>query len=145
MSVRRGVQFVPIGIPTICWKTFPANTTKMLSVRNANILMMASSEYFFLESECSFAKYISSWPKTRYFYLQLPFLKMKEFRMILASLLFSLSWTIKTNITCFDCKDCRWNVRPIDIRLITQVECLLLLQKIVGQKSLLNGTLLVAS
>ena len=24
MSARRGAQSVPIGIPTICWKTFPA-------------------------------------------------------------------------------------------------------------------------
>ena len=28
MSARRGAQFVPIGIPIICWKTFPAKTTK---------------------------------------------------------------------------------------------------------------------
>ena len=26
-----------IGIPTICWKTFPAKTTKMLSTRNSSI------------------------------------------------------------------------------------------------------------
>ena len=31
MSARRGAQSVPIGIPTICLKTFPAKTTKMLS------------------------------------------------------------------------------------------------------------------
>ena len=91
MSARGGAQFVPIGIPTICWKTFPVKTTKMLSTRNSSILMMSSSENLFLESECSFTRYASLWPKTRYLYLRLPFLKMKEFRMILASLLFSLS------------------------------------------------------
>ena len=79
---------------SICWKTFPAKTTKMLSTRNSSILMMSSSEYLCLESECSFKKCDSSWPKTRYLYLRLPFLNMKEFRMILASLLFSLSWGI---------------------------------------------------
>ena len=71
-----------------------ANTKKMLPTRNSSILMMSSSEYLLLESECFFTKYFSSWPKTRYLYLRLPFLKMKEFRMILASLLFSLLWEI---------------------------------------------------
>ena len=31
MSARRGAQFVPIRLPTICWKTFPAKTTLMLT------------------------------------------------------------------------------------------------------------------
>ena len=53
MSARRGAQFVPIGMPTVCWKTFPAKTTKILSTRNSSILMMSSSEYLLLESECS--------------------------------------------------------------------------------------------
>ena len=35
--------------------------------------MMSSSEYLFLESECSFTKYASSCPKTKYLYLRLPF------------------------------------------------------------------------
>ena len=48
MSARRGALFVPIGIPTICWKTFPAKTTKMLSTRNSSILIMLSSVYLFL-------------------------------------------------------------------------------------------------
>ena len=78
MSVRRGAQFVPIRIPTIFCKTFPTKTTKMLSTRNSNILMMSSSEYLFLESECSFTKYASSWPKTIYLYLRLPFLKWRS-------------------------------------------------------------------
>ena len=30
-----GAQFVPMGMPVICWKTFPAKTTKMLSTRNS--------------------------------------------------------------------------------------------------------------
>ena len=37
MSARRGAQFVPIGMPTICWKTFPPETTKMLSTRNSSM------------------------------------------------------------------------------------------------------------
>ena len=45
MSARRGAQFVPIGMPTVCWKTFPAKTTKILSTRKSGILMMSSSEY----------------------------------------------------------------------------------------------------
>ena len=76
MSARSGAQFVPIGMPTVCWKTFPAKTTKILSTRNSSILMMSSSEYLFLESECSFTKYVSSCPSTKYLYLRLPFLKM---------------------------------------------------------------------
>ena len=59
MSARRGAQFVPIGMPTVCWKNFPAKTTKILSTRNSSILMMSSSEYLFLESECSITKYVS--------------------------------------------------------------------------------------
>ena len=43
MSARRRAQFVPIGMPTVCWKTFPAKTTKILSTRNPSILMMSSS------------------------------------------------------------------------------------------------------
>ena len=29
MSTRRVAQFVPMGMPIICWKNFPAKTTKM--------------------------------------------------------------------------------------------------------------------
>ena len=39
MSARRRAQFVPIGMPTICWKTFPPK--------------MSSSVYLFFESEFS--------------------------------------------------------------------------------------------
>ena len=56
MSARRGAQFMPIGMPTICWKTFPPKTTKMLSTRNSNMLTMSSSVYLFFESECSLTK-----------------------------------------------------------------------------------------
>ena len=81
MSARSGAQFVLIGMPTVCWKTFPAKTTKILSTRNSSILMMSSSEYLFLESECSFTKYVSSCRNTKYLYLRLPFLKMKDQRI----------------------------------------------------------------
>ena len=56
---RREEWHIPIGMPTVCLKTFPAETTKILSTRNSSILMMSSSEYMFLESEYSFTKYIS--------------------------------------------------------------------------------------
>ena len=56
MSARRGAQFVPIGMPTICWKTFPPKTTKMLSTRISSMIMMSSSVYLFFESECSLTK-----------------------------------------------------------------------------------------
>ena len=46
MSARRGAQIVPIWMPTVCWKTFPAKITKILSTRNSSILMMSSSESF---------------------------------------------------------------------------------------------------
>ena len=94
MSDRREILFEPIGIPTIFRETFPAKTTKMLSTRNSSILMMSPLDYLFLKSERSFTKYASSWPKTRYLYLRLPFLKMKEFRIILARLFFTVSWRI---------------------------------------------------
>ena len=81
VSERKAAQFVPIGMPTACWKTFPAKTTKILSTRNSSILMMSSSELLFLESECSFTKYVSStsYPSTKYLYL-------------LMSLLFNIWW-----------------------------------------------------
>ena len=82
MSARRGAQYVPIGMQTVCWNTFPTKTTKILSTRNSSILMMSSSEYLFLKSECSFTKYVSSCPYTKYLYLPLPFLKMKAVRII---------------------------------------------------------------
>ena len=45
MSPRRMAHFVPIGMPTICWKTFPPKTTKILSTRNKFILKLSSSVY----------------------------------------------------------------------------------------------------
>ena len=51
-------QFVPVGISTVRWKTFPAKTMKISSTRNSAILMMSSSEYLFLESECSFTEHV---------------------------------------------------------------------------------------
>ena len=92
MSARRGAQLqnvVPIGMPTVCWKTFPAKTTKILSTRNSSILMMSSSEYLLLESECSYTKYVSVCPNTKYLYLRLPVLKMKAFWIMLVSLSFN--------------------------------------------------------
>ena len=56
MSARRGAQFVPMGMPIICWKNFPAKTTKILLTRNSSILIISSSVYLFFESECPFTK-----------------------------------------------------------------------------------------
>ena len=39
-----------------------------------------------LESECSFTKYVSLCPNTKYSYLRLKFLKMKKFRIIILRL-----------------------------------------------------------
>ena len=76
MSARSGAQFVPIGMPNVCWKLFRQKPRKILSTRNSSILMMLSSEYSFLESDCSFTKYVSSCPNTKYLYLRLPFFKL---------------------------------------------------------------------
>jgi hypothetical protein len=43
-SARRGAQFVPIGMPTICWNSVPPKETNMLSMRNSSILITCSSE-----------------------------------------------------------------------------------------------------
>ena len=53
MSARRGAQSVPVRMPIICWKTFPAKTTIMLSTRNSNILMMSSSASLLFECQCT--------------------------------------------------------------------------------------------
>ena len=45
-----------------------------------------------LEQECSVTKYASSWPRPRTIDMQFQLLKIKEIRIILASLHFSLSW-----------------------------------------------------
>ena len=63
MSARRGARLVPIGMPTIYWKTFLPKTTEMLSTRNSSMLMMSSAVYLFFESECSLTKEGVSWPK----------------------------------------------------------------------------------
>ena len=44
MSARRGVPFVHIGMSTICWNTFPAKTSKILSARNLSISILSFSE-----------------------------------------------------------------------------------------------------
>ena len=56
ISARIAAQFVPMGMPIICWKTFPAKTTNLLSIRNSGIMMMSSPVYLLYESECYFTK-----------------------------------------------------------------------------------------
>ena len=53
MSARRGAQSVPIGMPTVCWKTLPPKTMNMLLTRNSSMLVMSSSVYLLFESDCS--------------------------------------------------------------------------------------------
>ena len=64
MSARRRAQLVPIGIPTICLKTFPPKITKMFLTRNSSMLIMSYSVYFLFESECSLTKLGPLRPKT---------------------------------------------------------------------------------
>ena len=56
MSAMKRTQFVPMGMPIICWKTFPTKTTKMSLTGNSSILMVSSLVYLLYESECSFTK-----------------------------------------------------------------------------------------
>ena len=51
--------------------------------------MMSSPEYLFLESECSYTKYISSCPNTKDY---LFWKKMMAFRIVLVSLFFNFWW-----------------------------------------------------
>ena len=78
MSAMRRAQFVPMGMPIICWKTFPVKTTTMFSTRNSSIIVMSSSVYLLFEPECFLTKKGPSRPKTIYLYLRFPFLWMKE-------------------------------------------------------------------
>ena len=68
----------------------PAKTTKIFSTRKSSILMMSSSEYLFLESECSVTKYVSSCPNTKYLYLWLPFFEKEGVSYITSELVFQL-------------------------------------------------------
>jgi hypothetical protein len=50
-SANKGAQFVPMGIPTDCWKTCSLTTTMISSMRNSNIFIISTSEYLCVESE----------------------------------------------------------------------------------------------
>jgi hypothetical protein len=53
-SARRGAQFVPIGMPTVCCKIRSLSITHMLSFKYSNMLKISVSENFLVESEwCS--------------------------------------------------------------------------------------------
>ena len=82
-SARRGAQFVPIGMPTVCWKTRPPNITNMLSIKNS------VSENFLVESVFFFFKKKKdmSFPSTMYLYLRWPFFNnVISFIQILATI-----------------------------------------------------------
>ena len=78
MSVRRGAKSVAVGMPTICVKTFPPKTMKILSTRNTSMLMRSSSVYLFFDTECSLTKYGPARTKTKHLYLRFSFLWMQE-------------------------------------------------------------------
>ena len=82
MSARTDTQFVPRGIPVNCWKTFHANTTKILSTRNSSIIecTCSSNQSVPLQKKVPRDICISD------FHF---FLRMKEFLIIVASLLLS--------------------------------------------------------
>ena len=47
-------KFVPIGIPTVCWRTRPPKITNMLSIKNSSLLMISVSVSFLVESVFDF-------------------------------------------------------------------------------------------
>ena len=49
-SARRGAHFVLMGMPIICWKTFPAKTTTMLSTRNSILIAKVCTEVFVISA-----------------------------------------------------------------------------------------------
>ena len=51
-------------MPTVCWKTIPAKTTKFKHRDDVIFRVLV------LESECSFTKYVSACPYTKYLYLE---------------------------------------------------------------------------
>jgi hypothetical protein len=56
IPARRGAQFVPIGMPTVCWKTRLPNIANMLSIKNSSMLKISVLENFLVESEWCFTK-----------------------------------------------------------------------------------------
>ena len=96
MSARKGAQFVPIGLPTISFKHPP---TIMLPNRNLSILMMSCLVHLLFKSESSLTKYGPS-PKKYIIFVStmFRFLWMREFRIVVASLLLSLYWAISRKI-----------------------------------------------
>ena len=57
MSARRGAQFVPIGIPTICWKTFPAKTFMFKNGNRRYKYLVSGHEESYFEKEHSDSKH----------------------------------------------------------------------------------------
>jgi hypothetical protein len=53
---RRRVQFVLIGMPTICWKTRPESIANVFSMKNSSMLIISVSENFLVEPEWLFTK-----------------------------------------------------------------------------------------
>jgi hypothetical protein len=54
-SARRGAHVVPIGMPTVCWKTRPLNIANMLSIKHSSMLRISVSENPLVESECLYS------------------------------------------------------------------------------------------
>ena len=62
-----GTRFVSLSV----WDR-PHKCPKILSPRHSSVLMMSSSLYLLLESECSFTNKISSSPNTKFSWFQVP-------------------------------------------------------------------------
>ena len=89
-SARRGAQFVPLGMPTVCWKTRLSNIANMLSIKN--ILMVSVSDNFFTEWEWFiFRNKICPFIKKMYLYLHWSFFFMKHMTNSF-NLSFSFEW-----------------------------------------------------
>jgi hypothetical protein len=70
-SRREHEQFVPIAMPTVCWKTRPRNITNMLSNKKSSMLIISVSERHSilrnLLSHCTYViNYSYSYPCSEY-------------------------------------------------------------------------------
>ena len=94
-SARRGAQLMPIWMPTTCWKTFPKRPRKCCRLETLACWLCHPQCTCFLNQNVPWRKIIlRPRPKTKTLYLQFPCVGMKEFRMIVASLLLSFWWGI---------------------------------------------------
>ena len=69
-SRRKEEQFLPIRMPTVCWKTRPRNITNMLSIKKSSMLISVSERHSIqrnLPSHCAYViNYSYSYPCSEY-------------------------------------------------------------------------------